>query len=485
MTQVVLTATYFGFLLIIWLAGRMWLRLFSSLFSQCPRDDQPGNAEAFLVGTAMLGLASYLVIAIFGRMPPLGYCLLVAVHCAMALVGWCVARRPAGPQWKRGLKTAFFIWAVILGLYAAQLPLTGYDARAIYGLKAKIVADGANLWGPDFRDPYRLHFGSNYPLLIPILESFLFRFRMILSGGDPWGDVGLPLIFYGFIVAGTLLVTKVTERLAPGWGIFSGVIWAITPMVWRWTEGAGLSGSADLPFAVFLAAGVFHLVEGWSSQDRFSLLLAGIFFGATILIKQEGLIGLGLGTVTIFVDQILWQRSRQKDNTPMVPNRGPSKLASFGVFLVILIPFLLFHRLVHAEMPQQIYMRSYAAALSWEWLQQITDRPATILSFAMKELINNHWGLAWPALVVALLLKRDRPLSPTVRRIRLFVLLLMAAYTGIFAVTPFPLLYHLHTAYARLMLHALPLAIVVLVEQLAASLDFTHFGHGNTPESTR
>ncbi len=217
-----------------------------------------------------------------------------------------------------------------------------------------------------------------------------------------------------------------------------------------------------------MAVAVVHLIKGWSAQDRLSLLLAGIFFGTTILIKQEGFIGLAIAMVTIFVDDFFWQRSPQTEAHPAVPRHGSTKLACWGVFFVGLIPFLVLHRLVHAEMPQQIYMRSYASALSWEWLQQVTDRPGTILPFAIKELINNHWGLAWPALAVALLLKRARPISPIMRRIRLFVVILMAAYTGIFVVTPYPLLYHLHTAYARLMLHALPLAIVVLMEQLAA-----------------
>lgn len=470
MIQVILAAIFSVFLLTIWLAGRSWLVLFSRFVRKGSCDHPIGEAEAFLIGAAMLGLASYLVLAIFGRMSPLGYWVLLAIQCVMAVVGWRATRSHATPlHWKRGLKTAFFIWAAILAVYAAQLPLTGYDARAIYGLKAKMLADGTSLWGPDFRDPYRLHFANNYPLLIPILESFLFHLRMMLDGGNPWSDVGLPLIFWGFIVAGTIFVIKTTERLAPGWGILGGVVWAMTPMVWRWTEGAGLSGSADLPFAVFLAAGVFHLIEGWSAQDRPSLILAGILFGATILIKQEGHIGLAIAMVTILVDYFLWQRSPQMEANSAVPRHGSRKLACWGVFLVGLIPFLVLHRLVHAEMPQPIYMRSYASALSWEWLQQLTDRPGTILPFAIKETINNHWGLAWPALAVALLLKRDRPVSPNVRSIRLFVVLLMVAYTGIFAVTPYPLLYHLHTAYARLMLHALPLAILVLMEQLAAS----------------
>ncbi len=223
MIQVIFAAIFLVFLLMIWLAGRTWLALFSRFVRKGSCDYPIGEAEAFLVGAAMLGLASYLALAIFGRMSPLGYWVLLAVQCVMAVVGWRAFGSHVTPlHWKQGLKTAFFIWAAILAVYAAQLPLTGYDARAIYGLKAKMLTDGASLWGPDFRDPYRLHFANNYPLLIPILESFLFHLRMILEGGNPWSDVGLPLIFWGFIVAGTIFVIETTERLAPGWGIFGG-----------------------------------------------------------------------------------------------------------------------------------------------------------------------------------------------------------------------------------------------------------------------
>lgn len=474
MIQVVLTAGVLTFLLLVWLAGWAWLSLFSHLESERNQNVQAGAAEAFLVGIAMLGLMSYLILWVFGRMSALGYWGLLGLQLALAIRGlrFAVRKGQHGGHEKRqnkGFCSIFLIWFLVLGLFAAQLPLSGYDARAIYGLKAKILADGSSIWGPDFRDPYRLHFASNYPLLIPILESFFFKFRALIDPIHPWCDNGVPLLFWAFVIAGTVLIVEKTNRFAPGWGFLGGLIWVFTPMAWRSSEGAGLSGSVDLCFAVFTAAAAIHVACGSSSRNRFELLLAGIYSGAAILIKQEGIITLGLMLLMIPLNQFFERGAQSIGGICARAKCRKPGILHLGFFLLGLVPFVVLSRGVHAGMPQQIYMRSYAAALSWDWLMQIVDRPLGVLGFALKELIGNHWGLMWLLLALALMMRRKRCLSPEVRYLRLFVVFLLTSYSGIFVVTPYPLFYHLSTAYARLVLHALPLATMIVIEQLVAT----------------
>lgn len=472
MSQVVVIIAYLVFLLLTCLAGWTWLKLLS--FCCRSRDDacQTGSADAFLMGTAVLGLLSYLVLGVSGRMSLVAYWSFAGLQCLLAIPGLWFAVRWFRPQkignWSLGI--LFLIWGVVLATYAAQLPLLGYDARAIYGLKAKILADGASVWGPDFRDPYRLHFASNYPLLIPIMESFFFEIRLLFDSGRPWNDVGLPLLFWAFVVAGTALVENGTQRFARGWGFFAVLIWAITPMVWRWTEGAGLSGSADLPFAVFTAAAVIRMADGWAKHNSVPLLVAGIYLGAATLIKQEGNIALGI-IIVMIVFSTLYKRNdgESTQEGSYSGRRLAHSLPMIASFSAGVIPFLLLNRWIHTGMPQQPYMRSYVSAVSLEWLTQVVDRPWAVLSFALKELTGNHWGAVWFCLVFALLMRRKRPVELPVRLLRLFLLLLLTSYLGIFVITPYPLAYHLSTACARLVSHALPLVVMVLVEQLAAT----------------
>jgi len=473
MLQVILTAVVLIFLLLVWLAGWAWLEIFSRFEPKANRLLQAGPADAFLIGITMLGMASYSILWVFGTMPPLGYWAMLGLQLVLAILGLRLAiRRCQGHLEKkrsRSLWAILLIWFVVLGLFAAQLPLLGYDARAIYGLKAKILADGGSLWGPDFRDPYRLHFASNYPLLIPILESFFFRFRLLIDPNHAWCDIGAPLLFWPFVIAGTTMIVENTNRLAPGWGFLAGLVWVFTPMVWRASEGAGLSGCADLPFAVFTAAAVCHVAFGWSAGNRFELLLGGIYSGAAMLTKQEGIIGLGLILLTIPLNQLMEQDAKSIAGIWARPKCRNDCLLKLGFFLLGVVPFVALGRGLHAGMPQQAYMRSYAATLSWDWLTQVVNRPVVVLGFALKEFIGNHWGLVWLVLALALLMGRKRCLSPEVRFLRLFVAFLLISYSGIFVVTPYPLSYHLNTAYARLVLHTLPLATVILIEQLAAT----------------
>jgi len=472
MTQVVVTIVFVILLLITCLAGWTWLELFSFCCRREHNSRQTGPAHAFLMGTAMLGLLGYLLLGVFGRITPLTYWLLFGLQWVLAIPGLWLASRwwQRQKRWSWPLGILFLIWAGVLAAYAGQLPLLGYDARAIYGLKGKILANGASVWGADFRDPYRLHFGSNYPLLIPIVESFFFQIRFLFDSRNPWSDSGLPLLFWAFVVAGTALVAEGSQRFANGWGFFAGFIWALTPIVWRWTEGAGLSGSVDIPFAVFTAAAVICTADGWATRNCAQLLLGGIYFGTSTLIKQEGNIALGIMIVAVFVT-IFYQRicGKPTQQTSRLTHHLVPSFPMMAIFLAGLIPFLAISRWIHAAMPQQVYMRSYLSAISWEWLAQIGDRPLVVLSFALKEFTGNHWGAVWFYLAFTLLMRRKRPVEVPLQFLRTFLLLLLMSYLGILVITPYPLAYHLHTAWARLVSHVLPLVVVVLVEQLAAT----------------
>jgi hypothetical protein len=75
------------------------------------------------------------------------------------------------PMWGRLLAVVALPAALF---YCCRTGLTGYDARSIYALKARVLYDAGTIRGEDFQDIQRVHFNPSYPLLLPLLEAQIY-----------------------------------------------------------------------------------------------------------------------------------------------------------------------------------------------------------------------------------------------------------------------------------------------------------------------
>lgn len=476
----------FAVLIVLWLSGYPLARLL------LPKGERPTSQTLLWLGLS-LPLGSLLFAAllylplVLGKRWTAAYCLgvwafqtgLAVVAIRLLLLGrrrWMAAWSNATPA----AKLAIAAVAVILlsaAMVAANLGLQGYDARAIYALKAKILAEQGTLSHADFRDIHRLHFHPNYPLLVPILESPIFQ----LCGNA--GDQGLPLLFWGFLVTIALLFASHFVRHQPtaaGWLTF---LFILTPWFWKFSEGAGLSGSADTVFAAYLLAAAVCGAR-MLSEDGFRYALScGLALASTLAAKQEGVLWSGLILLSLSLTWIVaWRRNRHamlpcSKNHALASERSTvlgvgfrwQPLAKLGIVALTVLPMFLLLRLTHGDIPRSPLYRSYFQALSWEWVVQCVGRIPQIAAFAFSECVNNVWGFGWGALLLSLLLKRRCPVSAETMFLRLLTILGVTSYLAVFFVTPYPLTYHLFTAFRRLMFHVYPLALLVLAEQWQAT----------------
>jgi hypothetical protein len=468
-------------LAVVWLSGwasnslLVGFRSRQSLYGN-ERGNLAGDlATAFLTGVLACVLPLYVILAIAGRLTVIAFSAVLFIQFVVACLGVRslvreLRHHAGGVRNWSGLVG----WAFMVGLLASIIPFWGYDAQAIYGLKAKVLADGLSIYGPDFMDPYRVHYWNNYPLLVPLLEAQAFFWRnqwAVLTGQELWNDLAMPVLLWGFIVALVLQVVATTERHWPGRGPWMGLVFAITPMLWRWTEGAGLSGSVDVVFASFVLGAVLQLSQlPEMTQFRWGPFIQGVLFliGAC-LTKQEGAIAAGavvgaLGAATV------WKFWKAKE--PLTSESARRGILS-GVRCLLLVslfvvPVFFFLHAVHGHMPAPPYSRPYLAAFHVDWLCRVADRPLTVGAFAGNEFVNNRWGLLWLLGTFSLFLPRLRPIAAATVFCRVYFLLVLAAYLGIFLVTPYPLQFHLHTAFARLMFHIFPVFVIITIEQIAS-----------------
>ena len=96
-------------------------------------------------------------------------------------------------------------------IHAASTELSGYDARTIYGLKARILYHAGTVRSEDFLDINRLNFNPGYPLLFPLLEA-----QMDWARGSDEGP-GMKFLFLGFGLALVSIYARQARRFeGPG-----------------------------------------------------------------------------------------------------------------------------------------------------------------------------------------------------------------------------------------------------------------------------
>ena len=233
----------------------------------------------------------------------------------------------------------------------------------------------------------------------------------------------------------------------------------LTPICLDCFEGAALSGSADLPLAALIFAGVLE-ISRWIRRPAWRpAVCAALLLGAAATTKAEGIVWIAACAMGLAGTWLL---------RPAWPTRQRWVTGVAGLTVLALL-FGIRQAILH-QLPDSPYYPSYFAALDWKWIQQLGDRPAVVLRYGLEELFRaKFWNLMWPCILGSLVLLR-RGRAPTI--VLFWRLTAVAGICGALlalVITPLHLEYELRTSFTRLMLHAFPLAVLIMSEQMAAS----------------
>jgi hypothetical protein len=422
-----------------------------------------GLGRSWLLGCAALSVALHVPLAVDGKITHWSFGLAAAACLGASILfirDWW--KRRSGTHWGGWL--ADLPWAgrlaagaIILAAasHALRTELTGYDARSVFALKARILYDTGDVAGEDFRDVQRVNFNPSYPLLLPLIEAETYWCQ------GSYEHPGLRLLFVGFVLAIVSVHAAEIRRFAPAnMAAFQALLLLLTPMMIDCGEGAGLSGSADLPLAAFVFAGTLDLFRYCRQPTWRRALSTGLLFAAALMTKQEGQLWIVVGAITALG---LLAAGRFGPILPAMRHAIPGAAvlcAAFGLQV-----------LVHRGMPVSPYYPSYAAALTdVHWLAQLADRPAVVVLFALRALLRaSPFSLLWPCILGSLILLRRDAVPLETKCWRAMVAMIAAIYLMILVVTPLHLDYQLKTTFARLALHLFPLAMLIMAEQIIAS----------------
>lgn len=393
-------------------------------------------AVAWGLGTGVLSLALFWLLAAgAGLRGALG---MVTVGSVAAL--WLAGPGGAAGRFRAPGRAAWPLlallgWEVALvALLAVGRPLVYWDAWVTWGMKARLIvlSDGLapGLWADTSRAVTHL----DYPLLLPLLEAWLWGWLGALDERL----VGVQAV--GFFVALLALVhAGLGQRgVAPGTALAGTAALAALPTF----DGLAAFSFADIPLAFFLTLALVFLV-GWLEGGPPGTLLIAVAAGGLLpWTKREGLLLLLLlagGAMLV---------------APGARGRRAA-LVLFGVGALAAGPWLLWlwwHGVGNTD-----FLPLAPASLA----AGVARLPGLLWLWAGR-LLNPRWALLWPLLGgVALACWRPRRVPADL--FLLVPLFYLALLGNSFALSAFvPWQGHLLSAADRLLAHVAPAAILWL-----------------------
>jgi hypothetical protein len=210
--------------------------------------------EAFLSGAGLTGALLFLAGVV--HLPLVLALGLIGVWCAGSGL-WELMRRSTGQPNSYPLLPTILLCIPLIALtfVTAITPLSDFDGRAFWVLKAKGIAHERAIDGPFFRGA-TLDPRNHYPILIPLDGA------VILGIAHDSDDRQLRWLYLGFLAAFALLVRERIGRLvSPAAGAWCAALLVWIPQFAVEPEGGATSAYSDIALAAFAAGAFFELVD--------------------------------------------------------------------------------------------------------------------------------------------------------------------------------------------------------------------------------
>jgi hypothetical protein len=200
---------------------------------------------------------------------------------------------------------------------ALFLPMHLPDDMVQWCIRAKIIFHTSTVFADDFIEPYRIMYHAHYPVMIPLLESFIF---MALGEAD---DILVKIPFPFFFAALLAFFYAAQRRFTPHRHalLFTAML-AVVPIFIQDGRGNPASGYADVPLSFFYFIAVVSLLQWMESRCRNDLFLAMLAISFAIFTKKEGSVLWFMLTGVAVVVTILKDRRISKDVVWLIAGFG-------------------------------------------------------------------------------------------------------------------------------------------------------------------
>lgn len=452
-------------------AGVFFISGFSVMRLIDPRFELGLNLAAkagtcFLAGLGVVSLQMFLYSLVgigFGFLPvamPWAALSAFVVYRGRKGVSGDLEVKPASAGFDRYAVLFFIVIAVQLSysfIYASALPVSGWDAWAIWFLKAKVFFIEGSVSAGFLTDPSFGYSHPDYPLMVPLAVSWIYT---VIGGADdsvarivyPLQYAALLAVFYHFVktVAGARV------------GLLFTALLSLTPILVM--HGTGLAvkvgglytgdyaGYADLALsAYFMASGVFiylYLRDGKPAQ----FLCAVLFLSIGAWTKNEGLTFAIVGLLVLWVGSL---RAGKK--------AGYLIAASIAIFALFVGPWAIYK--AGLDIGSEYAGRAGQAA-SFDGMSRLS----IIFRYLARDLflLTGLFSFTWWLWLSGVLLNIRGQFKRPLLSLNVLALAQLGVYVFVYMITPADLEWHLQTSLDRLSLQLLPLFLMISAVNFSA-----------------
>ena len=358
-----------------------------------------------------------------------------------------------------------FIIVVIVasvGLVSFQAlfkPMFTYDAMSIWALKAKIFFKEQTIFTDDFYNSDRLHYHPKYPLLIPLVENWIYHYLGCVN--DKLVKIIFPLFYISLI---SMFYTTQRRFFSRQYSlVFTALLATIPAFVRSDKGGAVFSGNADIPLAFFYTTGVIYLFCWMKERKREDLLISAVFSGLAIFTKNEGL---GLFAVTVFCLSIFIFFNSKKG----IVRQNITSLSAYIIIpMLIILPWLI----LSMGMPTFIEEENYPGHLTLGTIiGNVSRMPVILSSFCLELMDIRRWNIFWVLFGVAVIGGFKYILKSAIKYILLILILDFCLFVLVYTITPWDVKELISCSMTRLVIQITPIAVFIASLQIDMVLDY-------------
>ncbi len=332
------------------------------------------------------------------------------------------------------LAIAYGLTAV--GYDALKIPVSEWDAFAIWQLKAEVLAIHPLYPRPAYFSDLSLSYSHlRYPLLVPMASAGMHAMTGRLD------DLGkaISLLWYPGMLAA---VYSPVRRMNGATAALTAA--ALTACLMPMCRFAG-SGTAEAALTAFYTCSIFTIVRWQQTRAWGYLVLTAVFSALMAWTKNEGL---ALAAINVVVIAVMGQNRRKS-------------LAAAALLAAIVTAVYLPWIFYTWGLPRTD--EDYAGRLRLHQIIANAQKIWPALVGIGAELFDiTHWGLLWEILIVLAAVQWKKFKNPAVATIGLLVLLHLLVYVPPLVVSNWKLDELLYTTSERLMLHVAPAAGILI-----------------------
>lgn len=364
---------------------------------------------------------------------------------------------------KEGIKNLNWIELVLLLLIlltilcvfhnATVTPLIVSDEIQSWGYKAKILYQDASIYSEHFFDVDVALLNPNYPLLIPLIESWIYT---VLGCID---ERAVKIIFPIFFTMLLLIIYAAQRKFFSRTHalLFTALLASLPNFVLighYMFAGTAISGYADVPLSFFYSISTIYLYLWINDHNRGYISIAAIFAAFAMFTKNEGIALFAINAVVLSLYTIFNFRQEIK-------KKNRHLLIYLIVPIVICMPWFMYK----TEMPHisSYGLESFAIPILIQNLHRI---PIILTTFVTEFTNLKLWNIVWLLLVVSTLLTLKETFKKPI--VYLFSILILQLSLGvlIFIVSSHDVVWHMHKHLARYLILVAPTAIFLISVQV-------------------